>query len=254
MQGQSEALSECNVVPNAWEYRWITDTLVPLCNPVGENIRYNGTEGVSYVKGQIHLRDWLDAHALGASCDGHTNLVPAFCRAYLSQKGGNVVAVHAAKGSTEIKDWLPDSTGYAALLQKVKGALCHLQAAKTEIGRILFVWLQGESDAIARRSCAYYKEKLAQLANALVADVGIARFGIIRVGRFTGDSRDDEIIRAQDEICREDSRFLMLTEIATTLNQDPACMNPLVGGHYSAKGLELLGTASGETLGKYQIP
>ena len=252
MQGQSEALSECEIVKNALEYRLLTDTFVPLSNPVGEDIRTDGTAGVSYVQGQIHLRDWLSAHALGASCEGHTNLVPAFCRAYLSACGGKVVAVHAAKGSTKVTDWLPGTEGYAVLTKKAKRALQRLKETDTEVGHVYFVWLQGESDAIAGRCRADYKEKISALADALCADLRIEKFGIIRVGRFTKDARDDEIIRAQDEICCEDDRFLMLTELATTLNQTPDCMNPFVGGHYSAKGLELLGNAAGKALGAYR--
>jgi hypothetical protein len=253
MQGQSERLSECATVKNASEYRLLTNAFVPLSNPVGEDIRYDGTAGVPYAKGQIHLRDWLANHALGSACDGHTNLVPAFCRAYLAACGGSVVAVHAAKGSTEIGDWLPHTVGYGILCRKAQGALQLLKKNNAEIGHIYFVWLQGESDAIAGRSRTYYKEKLAILADSLIADLGIECFGIIRVGRFTGDTRDDEIIRAQDEICREDDRFLMLTDLATALNSIPDCMNPHAVGHYSAKGLERLGTAAGEALGKYAI-
>lgn len=252
MQGQSERLSENTPVKNALEYRLLPNSLVPLSNPVGEDIRYDGTAGVPYAKGQIRLRDWLANHALGSACDGHTNLVPAFCRAYLAACGGSVVAVHAAKGSTEIGDWLPHTVGYGILCRKAQSALQLLKKNNTEIGHIYFVWLQGESDAIAGRSRTYYKEKLAILADSLIADLGIECFGIIRVGRFTGDTRDDEIIRAQDEICREDDRFLMLTDLATALNERPDCMNPFVGGHYSTKGLELLGNAAGNALGTHQ--
>jgi hypothetical protein len=253
MQGQSERLSENAIVENALEYRLLTDRFVPLSNPVGEDIRYDGTAGMPYVKGQIHLRDWLSSHALGSACDGHTNLVPAFCRAYLEVCGGSVIAAHAAKGSTEIKDWLPDTAGYAALCKKALSALQKAKHDGVEIGHIFFVWLQGESDAIARRSCDYYKEKLRILADGLCADIGVERFGIIRVGRFTKDTRDDKIIRAQDEICRENDHFLMLTDLATTLNEQPDCMNPLVSGHYSATGLEVLGAAAGNALGKYKM-
>ena len=80
--------------------------------------------------------------------------------------------------------------------------------------------------------------------------MGIDLFGIIRVGRFTNDNRDLDIISAQDEICREDEDFAMLTDIATELNQQNEYMNPHVKGHYSAKGLELLGNAAAKTLGK----
>ena len=80
--------------------------------------------------------------------------------------------------------------------------------------------------------------------------MGINLFGIIRVGRFTNDDRDLEIISAQDEICREDEDFVILTDIATELNQKDEYMNPNIKGHYNAKGLELLGNAAAKTLGK----
>ena len=84
-----------------------------------------------------------------------------------------------------------------------------------------------------------------------MAEFGLDTFGIIRVGRFTMDARDDVIINAQSEICREQEGFLMLTEAATDLNGMPDMMNPYVGGHYSAKGLETLGRLAGETLAKH---
>jgi hypothetical protein len=43
----------------------------------------------------------------------------------------------------------------------------------------------------------------------------------------------------------------MLTDIATDLNRQTAYMNPQVEGHYSARGLEVLGAAAGKTLGTY---
>jgi len=36
MQGQSERLSENDVVNDAYEYKWLTDELLPLKNPVGK--------------------------------------------------------------------------------------------------------------------------------------------------------------------------------------------------------------------------
>ena len=118
--------------------------------------------------------------------------------------------------------------------------------------RIFFVWLQGESDAISGMTKEDYKAAMHVLCDALKADLGIDLFGIIRVGRFTNDARDLEIIAAQDEMCREDKSFVMLTDIATELNQNPEYMNPRVKGHYSAKGLELLGSMAAETLCRVQ--
>lgn len=242
MQGQSDCLSENAVVKDAYEYKWLTDELVPLQNPVGENIAYSMARGYD-VTPNTHIPAWLKEHALGAACYGNTNLVPSFCRAYTEITKRSVLAVHAAKGSTRISEWLPESPIYHILVKKARGAI-----QKVSPERIFFVWLQGESDAIAGVTKDAYKVALRVLCDALKADLGIERFGIIRVGRFTNDDRDIEIIAAQDEICREDKDFVMLTEIATELNQKSEYMNPHVKGHFSARGLELLGSTAAKAL------
>jgi len=253
MQGQAERLSETNVVSGAYEYRILTDEIKPLCNPVGETVRFDGGAGEE-LSPDVPLRDvlrgWLETHVTGASSYGYTNLVPEFCRAYLEKSAGEVLAVHVAKGSTEIEYWMPTGDAYAFLVKKARAAI-KKASESYDISRIFFVWLQGESDAIAARSKKYYKESIKVLCEALKKDIGIQKFGIIRVGRFTGDSRDDEIIGAQDEVCRENEDFLMLTEIAESLNTIPEYMNRNVAGHYSAAGYEKLGRAAGATLGAF---
>ena len=244
MQGQSECLSENDIVNNAYEYKWLTDELFPLQSPVGENITYSMGRGEN-VTTETHASSWLKEHALGAACYGNTNLVPSFCRTYTEITQRSVLAVHAAKGSTTISEWLPGSPIYHILTQKARGAI-----QKVSPERIFFVWLQGESDAIAGVMKDDYKAALHVLCDALKADLGIDLFGIIRVGRFTNDDRDLEIISAQDEICREDGDFAMLTDIATKLNKQTEYMNPHVNGHYSAKGLELLGSTAAKSLCK----
>ena len=81
MQGQTEALSENERVTDAFEYKYLTDSLVELKNPVGENIRYDGGEGVVFDSIDL-LPQWHVDHAFGSSSYSHTNLVPEFCRAY----------------------------------------------------------------------------------------------------------------------------------------------------------------------------
>ena len=244
MQGQSECLTENDIVNDAYEYKWLTDELLPLKNPVGENITYFMDRGDD-VTPETNIPSWLKEHALGAACYGNTNLVPSFCRTYTDITKRQVLAVHAAKGSTRISEWLPEAPIYDVLIRKARGAI-----QKVNPERTFFVWLQGESDAIASVAKDDYKADLHVLCDALKADLGINLFGIIRVGRFTNDDRDLEIISAQDEICREDEDFVMLTDIATELNQKDEYMNPNIKGHYNAKGLELLGNAAAKTLGK----
>lgn len=245
MQGQSECLSNTEPVPGAYEYKFLTDTIVSLKNPVGEDIRSDLSEGYPLTK-TTDLGAWVDDHIAGSACYGHDNLVPAFCDAYIAETKREVLAVHVAKGSTEIAWWLPGGQSYELLMKKTNAA-----KKKADAQRVFFVWLQGESDAIDANTKSYYKERLIVLCEALKKDIGIEKFGIIRVGRFTNDHRDDEIIAAQDEICRENTDFLMLTTIATELNQQPQYMNPFVKGHYSAKGLELLGVSGGKALGEF---
>ena len=245
MQGQSERLSEDAVVEGAFEYRFLTDSLVDLKNPVGENITCDFKEGIVPQKETLQ-REWLQAHLAGSACYNHTNLVPAFCRAFIEKTGKAVAVAHIAKGSTQIKDWLLGSDGYEILLKKGR-------AAKEKVcpARIFFVWLQGESDAIFGKSKEEYKSCLFELKEALKKDLEIEKFGIIKVGRFTGDHRDDEIISAQEELCREQEDFLMLTELAETMHLQPEYMNPFVGGHFSALGLEVLGAVAGAALADY---
>ena len=208
-------------------------------------------ENITYTP-NVKLSDWWNGHVLGSACYGHTNLVPAFCRAYTKKTGREVVAVHTAKGSTEISWWLPQTVGFDAIVSKGSAAIRKARAL-AEVGHIYFVWLQGESDAISGRSKDYYKEKLKELFGGLSDSLSVERFCIIRVGRFTNDERDGEIIDAQSEICREDENFLMLTEIATELNLDSVMMNPYVAGHFSAAGLEALGTAAGKSLAEFVL-
>ena len=97
MQGQSECLSECETVTGAYEYKFLSDALVPLKNPVGEDITYDLRAGYPYSE-RVSAKEWRAKHALGSACYGHTNLVPAFCRAYTAHTKREVAAAHMNPG------------------------------------------------------------------------------------------------------------------------------------------------------------
>jgi len=252
MQGQSECLTSTEIVECAYEYKFLEDIAQPLRNPVGENIKYDGSSGYSITE-ETDLRVWLSEHVTGASCYGNTNLVPAFCREYIDvcEEEIEVLASHSAKGSTQINEWLPGTKGYKTIVNKGEAAIAYAKQ-NGQLGRVFFVWLQGESDAVAGISKDVYKKSLMVLNQALCTELGIECFGVIRVGRFTRNERDLEIICAQNEVCNEQKEFLMLTEIATELNEQEEYMNPYVKGHYSAKGLETLGAAAGRRFAEYR--
>lgn len=244
MQGQTEALPADNSpVEGAWEYRYATDALLPLCHPVGEDL---DTEGRPFVPDRSDLQAMLKKAALLSSWMGNANMVPSFCRSYRSVTGRNAVAVHVAKGSTTVSYWQKGGAGYEVFVKKAKAAI-----EKVKPERVLLAWLQGESDALASTSKEDYARLLTQLKNDWKAEVSLECFGILLVGRFAGDERDDAIIDAQRELCQADGDFLLLTDAAHKLWNDPIYMNPHVKGHFSCAGQERLGELAGTALGNY---
>lgn len=244
MQGQTEKLTDNNqTVENAFEYRYEMDELRPLAHPVGECLDDEG---------KISEVCSLEACALLASWHGNTCLIPAFCRAYEEKRRVKTIAVHVAKGSTTIAEWIPEGRSYKVMLQKAKGAI-RKTLEMYEIDKRYFVWLQGESDAICATGEETYKNALFTLNDSLKRELAIHTFAVIRVGRFTNDERDEAIACAQEKACVERKDFVMLTRLTNELLKDVRYSNPNVPGHYSSDGQELLGEIAGSHLASYAL-
>lgn len=244
MEGEAERFPDDNSpVEGALEYRYLEDRLIPLRHPAGENISYNGKVFIPR-----HRDGWgtTQSCALLSAWRKRTNPVPFFCKSYIKTTGRNVIAVHAAKGATTIDEWMKGQPSYEMLKKKVSKAI-----EKTNPEHIYFVWLQGESDAIAKKPKDLYKKQMVTLFDNLKEDLGVEIFGNILVGRFTMDDSDFEIINAQKEVCKENEDFLMLTEITEEIIYIDKYMNPEAHGHYSVDGQELIGLLAGKKLGDY---
>ena len=136
MEGQTDKIpSDTSPVPGAVEYKFLTNTFVPLQHPAGEDV---------------------PPYLFGANY-GHGSLLPDFCRSYLSVSHSKVAAVHAAKGATALAEWMPGGELYAAAVKKQQAAL---EALGDQVDRVFYVWLQGESDAILGVSEEEYLKKL----------------------------------------------------------------------------------------------
>jgi len=245
MQGQTGTPPiDPNAVERALEYRFLTDELVPLKQPTGESIDLFG-KALDRTK-YTTTSEVLANSALLSVCTGDSNMLPAFCRSYIKETDRNVVAVHTAKGSTEIDYWQKGTPAYEIMSKKIKRAI-----EVSTPDHVYLAWLQGESDAIVGRSKAEYKELLTAFCNAVKEDFGVENFGVIQVGQFTNDERDFEIINAQKEVCAENEDFLMLTTVTKEIIHDPEYLHPTVPGHYNAKAQELIGTLAGTALGQY---
>lgn len=240
MQGQTEAVPESKVIKRAYEYKLLTDKVTPLCHPVGENI------------GDLLLAPHL----------GRGSLMPHFCEKYVECSDRDVLAVHTARGATTISQWLSDNevekSRYEILKIKVREAIKRGGVPDKRY----FIWLQGESDALCNTTCEEYKERLIKLKNDLKNDIGIDKFMIIQVGYFAihynggNKAADEAVMKAQMEICNEDSDFLMLTDKLKeiTLNEKyMKYMSPEAVGHFNNEGLKYIGELAGETAGKFAI-
>ncbi len=229
MEGQTEELPHPNgPTDGVMEYRFLTDSVVPLVHPVGEDLN----------------------PAIEGANDGFGSLLPDFCRTYREETGHGVLAVHAAQGATRIDEWLPETERYRVALKKILGAK---KAAGESMGSVYYVWLQGESDAIAKVPESLYLERLIRYKNALKRDAGIDVFGIIRVGYFTAEHAYDEaIMRAQETACGSDADFIMLTRITARMSLDPAWINPAAAGHYNNRAMTRIGEAAGHALAQYE--
>ena len=236
MQG-STAQAGTSTAENCLEYKFLTDEFVCVKDPVGEDI------------GEDLLR---------APANGCGSLVPAFCKAYAKKKG-SVVAVHAAKGNTSIVEWKKGTARYNALIEKARKGIVRA-GENFDLGNVYFIWLQGESDALFKKTEEEYLSGLIELKNNLKQDLGIHKFGIIKVGYFaeyapwapnSGKADDEAIMRAQERATKEDEDFVMLTEICSKLSVKEKCLNPKEHGpHYNNKALDKIGKAAGKTLAK----
>ena len=243
MQGQTESLPEDNdPVPSALEYKCLTDELTPLVHPVGE-IVLKGMRPMTL--GRDYIWDIWDEIMLLDSHDGNANLVPYFAAEYVAACDRGVLAVHAAKGSTKISEWAPDGARYRHVVAKTNAALEKARSQGIAMKDVFVLWLQGESDALDSTTKDDYKTMLTNLKNALVRDLGIKKFGIIKVGRFALDERDEIIQLAQEELCAQDGNFAMITRVAPTLFDQPGMMNPNAFGHYSTQGVSVIGKHAG---------
>ena len=179
MQGQSEELTSTDPIPRAYEFKYTENCIVPLKNPVGEDITHSHEKGFPLME-DTDFNSWLTSNLTGSSCYGNTNMVPEFCRSYSEVTSSEVLAVHIAKGSADIAMWDEGSDLYSLTVKKAAAAI---KAAEKAGGadRILLVWLQGESDAIYALSKDAYKEKLSCLADELFENLpNILRKNAIR--------------------------------------------------------------------------
>lgn len=181
--------------------------------------------------------------------------LPPFVVEKLEEAGYSCAYTHIAKGSAPIKHFLE---GAAAdyFLEKITDffADCARHFPEDDMTEKVLVWLQGESDVT--NGYDYYYSSLVTLWEK-VKPLGFTKFFMIRVDPF-GSPEITEIMRAQEDFCKNFADAYMLTRIASyfplyyypgkqpLVRQHPecdACRDSYYGfanEHINEKGFELL--------------
>ena len=180
----------------------------------------------------------------------------ATCKATSHQ----VVAIHAARGGTTISDWFPGTARYEASVKKILAGINRCKVYGP-VNKVYYIWLQGESNAIARTSAEAYAQMLIAYKNALKHTVCIDKFCLIEVGYFSGTvtwlkdrtleegiAFDEAIMQAQDHLPLTDNDFVLLTQICKTLSRDRIHINPYAQGHYNNSAMAIIGEEAGKSL------
>ena len=168
------------------------------------------------------------------------SLASAFMNAYYKGCGVPVLGFSAARGGSSISYW-QTAPVQAELLQKYDTINAWCTANHIFIRKKYVVWLQGETDGVARVDKNTYKAGLSRVFAPLFAK-GLNQVFVIPIGQYAGlPGTYDQVIAAQIELCASDPHFSLGSDALRSL--PPTYLTD--GCHYNQAALNLVGTQSG---------
>jgi Carbohydrate esterase, sialic acid-specific acetylesterase len=214
----------------AYEYKSETDEIIHLKDPVGESEPNKAESG---------------------------SLIPSLLLSLYGnlEEKRSTIAIVSAKGGSSVSDWQRGEYLYNLAVNKLNEAITHINSRPDlKIGKVYYVWLQGERDAILSTTKEEYINKYKQLHSDLLNDINANEGFMIRTGYDYRDDSDtkmnEKIISAQNSLTNKISDLIMISKLASTFTVE----NGLVsedGVHYTQKGLNILGKDAGENLAEY---
>ncbi len=180
---------------------------------------------------------------------GQTNgsMVSAFANAYYENTGVPIVGVFAAQGNTAIDWWQPNGAPLNDAINRYLTAKTWLESNGYTVRNNFMVWCQGESDGWNGTTKEEYKTKLTAIINEMTGE-GIDACLVVRVGVQKLSTPFDVIIRAQNELCKENDKAVMVCT-ATAGFAKEGLMSDSV--HYSQAGYNKAGTLAGQYAAYY---
>ena len=157
----------------AYEFKYLTQTLTEVKNPVGETF------------GEVEV-------------SSGSSIVPKFCADYVAATGRKIVAVHVARGGRAISFFDPrGGTVYPNIIEKYSACIAYLEENPNfTVGRRFYLMYQGESDTSNGASESVYKSRYNRFHNGLVSELGMEFGALIANGRNTTENREG-ILRIQ---------------------------------------------------------
>ena len=162
---------------------WNMKNLKPLGYDivVGENLAGNTATGA--------IQSGVGTHTYFA---GTTNMVPEFCSTYYKLTGRKVVAVVCARGGAGIQDFAPTNENgqnngtYIVMSRKMWAAQAYLQNQGMNIGKCMFVSMQGEQTS-GITSADVYVNWYRKVVDQLKIDCGIEKGALCETGGMIWD-------------------------------------------------------------------
>ncbi len=231
MSGKGNAMLSPRVEVG-YEFRAITDSanLYNIYEPFG--INQNNSNGVNDI--------WTDTQELRKQ----GGMVSAFANSYYDNTGVPIVGVSCSEGATTIDQWQVGTSIYNDIVYRSNLAKEYLKGLENvEVRHTYMVWCQGESDGDVGTSSDEYYNELKNITDTLVADGIIEKCMIVRTGNNGDvDGLYDDIINAQDRLCKDSDNCIMISTLATSF-KEKGLMQDMY--HYTQEGYNLLGEDAG---------
>lgn len=205
----------------AFEYKFLSDSLVPVANPVGETF---GSVEVS----------------------SGSSIVPQFCADYVSSTGRNIVAVHVARGGRAISYFTQQGAIYADIVRKYSACIDYLENSDGyEVGRRFYVMFQGESDTNSTASQDYYDSYMS-FHNGLKDAIGTEFGAQIYIGRNSTEDKAGilRINNVKKQLAEDNEDIIICNKENATYYYDNPQYLLSDNIHYTASGLKKIATDS----------
>ena len=214
-----------------YEYRAVTapDCLFALQEPFGEN--ENNEKGVTE-----------PGRKTGS-------MVSAFVNTCYVETGIPIVGVSCAKGGSSIAEWLPGTSYYMDVVERMKRCENWLISHDYHIRYKGMVWCQGCTDGDLHTPLHSYKVHTAKFIQSYCQECGIEKCFLIQIGNH----RDNKTLyvpiqQAQAELAEENEKIILVSDQLKTF-ADRGLMKDEY--HYLQKGYNLIGEEAGKNTGRY---